>query len=575
MVHPAHKNLILVVDDDIVNRSLLEKALSEYEVMVADDGFYALQAIALRLPDLILLDIMMPEMDGFEVCRKLKEAPETAEIPIIFITGLNDHRKISQGFEEGAVDFITKPFEITEVRARVNTHILLKNAKESVLYKNNHLQKIINEQTINSNLARRVLHLINSTPPRHINLNKMHCLFIHIISQPCYNEGGDHFLIRTLPESEQRPERTVISIKDQSGHSVNCILRSIVTDLIHNNILHNHQELSVEESISLLNNTILETDLFEDDDFLTGLTAELHHSDLMFHFSSAGHPPFILIRNGIVHSLPKTSRPGTNLPLAFQEGISFTGDSIQLQDGDKILLYTDGLTDMPLVQNNQPLTSADLITIIKDILTNDAPSHISSIMDLLLDKMSQLGTGHDPAQDHFLDDITLLGLEIEGQYPQEELLLTDISDIDQEITDSIETIHGYCAEKDIHINKLRFQMALSELILNAWVHGSRKDPGKTIRLRWWVSNDLNIEISDQGPGFTASAMPNPRELVNRIKNSGRGIYIIKRQTDSARWLDGGSRAIVSFKISACRWGEDLQKTGTACVNLWRPHDSQI
>jgi CheY-like chemotaxis protein len=575
MVHPAHKNSVLIVDDDLVNSELLKRALCDYEIKVAEDGFAALQAITCCRPDLILLDVMMPGMDGFEVCRKLKEMPETAEIPIIFITGLSDHRKVNQGFQEGAVDFITKPFEINEVRARVNTHLSLKEAKESLQYKNAHLQRIIHEQTINSNLARRVLHLINSAPPRYTDLDNNRSLFIHIISQPCYKEGGDHFLIRTLPETEQRPKRTVISIKDQSGHSVNCILRSIVTDLIHNNILYNHPELAVEESIGLLNNTILGTDLFEGDDFLTGLTAELTHSDLNFRFSSAGHPRFILIRNGLALFLPQAAGPGANLPIGFQEGIPFTGDSLQLQEGDKILFYTDGLTDMPLIQTDQPLTPVELIAIIQGILTESPPSHISALMDQLIEKTRQLSTRQDATQDHFSDDITLVGLEIEGLYPQEELVLTDIADIDQAISHSIETIHQHCTNRGLRIDKSQFQMPLSELILNAWAHGNQKDPAKTIRLRWWISNDLNIEIRDQGQGFSASALKNPCEPTNRLKSYGRGIYLIKRQTDSARWLDGGSRAIISFKTSVCRWGQKSQKTGNDSFNLWQPHCRQI
>nr|MBF0223793.1 response regulator [Desulfobulbaceae bacterium] len=120
-------NSILIVDDDLVGRTLLKGALDEYETALAEDGFTALKTISASHPDLILLDVNMPGMDGFEVCKKLKESPATAEIPIIFITGLSQTTDISRAFREGAVDFITKPFEISEVQARIKTHLTLKN----------------------------------------------------------------------------------------------------------------------------------------------------------------------------------------------------------------------------------------------------------------------------------------------------------------------------------------------------------------------------------------------------------------------------------------------------------------
>jgi PAS domain S-box-containing protein len=126
---------ILIVDDTITNLQVLREMLLEdkYTVRAAINGETALIALQQHLPDLILLDIMMPTMDGYEVCRRVKNNPETAAIPIIFITALSDSFDKIAGFELGAVDYITKPFDVAEVRARVRTHLsLYKQQQENV-----------------------------------------------------------------------------------------------------------------------------------------------------------------------------------------------------------------------------------------------------------------------------------------------------------------------------------------------------------------------------------------------------------------------------------------------------------
>ena len=117
---------VLVVDDTEANIDILVEALdSEYEVSVAMDGESALETVNTDPPDLILLDIMMPGIDGYEVCRRLKSEPETSGIPIIFITAMSEIENKTKGLELGAVDYVTKPFETTEVKARVKTHLSL------------------------------------------------------------------------------------------------------------------------------------------------------------------------------------------------------------------------------------------------------------------------------------------------------------------------------------------------------------------------------------------------------------------------------------------------------------------
>ena len=119
---------ILIVDDTIANLQLLAGMLKEdgYKVRPASSGKIALEAIAKKAPDLILLDIKMPEMDGYEVCTRLKSNPITYHIPVLFISALTDVGDKLRAFEVGGLDYINKPFQIEEVKARVSTHLQLK-----------------------------------------------------------------------------------------------------------------------------------------------------------------------------------------------------------------------------------------------------------------------------------------------------------------------------------------------------------------------------------------------------------------------------------------------------------------
>jgi two-component system, NtrC family, sensor kinase len=121
--------LILVVDDTPANLAVTSEALTDagFEVAIAKDGERALKQAERNLPDLILLDVMMPGIDGFETCRRLKASPITQEIPIIFMTALSDATDKVSGFNLGAVDYITKPFQEAELLARVKTHLQLRH----------------------------------------------------------------------------------------------------------------------------------------------------------------------------------------------------------------------------------------------------------------------------------------------------------------------------------------------------------------------------------------------------------------------------------------------------------------
>ena len=149
---------ILIVDDQPTNLQVLTQILRarQYRVRPAPSGSLALGAAEYDPPDLVLLDIMMPEMDGFEVCRRLKVHPVLKGIPVIFISALDDIADKIQGFRVGGVDYITKPFQAEEVLARVETHLAMQRMQRELERYSQHLELLVEEKTreiSNSQLA--------------------------------------------------------------------------------------------------------------------------------------------------------------------------------------------------------------------------------------------------------------------------------------------------------------------------------------------------------------------------------------------------------------------------------------
>jgi signal transduction histidine kinase len=166
--------LVLIVDDTPTNLEVISETLSDagFDVAIATSGDRALQQIERRLPDLILLDVMMPGINGFETCRRIKANPRTNHIPIIFMTALSDTDSKVQALEMGAVDYIAKPFHAKEVLARVRTHLqlyyLTQNLADQVAQRNAELQasqlQLIQNEKMSAlgNLVAGVAHEINN-----------------------------------------------------------------------------------------------------------------------------------------------------------------------------------------------------------------------------------------------------------------------------------------------------------------------------------------------------------------------------------------------------------------------------
>lgn len=418
------------------------------------------------------------------------------------------------------------------------------------------IKTLLKIQEINIGLAKSILQLTNGVPPRYMDCNKDLTLFFESILIPCNAEGGDHFLVWTPPRgTSSKNARTAISLKDQSGHQVGCILRSIITDLMHNSILQSDRHHALESRMIMLNNEICHSGLFMDDHFFTSINIEIDHETMKLKYVSAGHPPFLVIRGEKVMSLPGTDQEGANIPMGILPDVSFTSGEFRLMDGDRLILYTDGLIEMPLRRQNKVISVTELKDLIRQLIHKKPDMPASDLMKCLLTDISQqsretvipAGNRH-PHANTSADDVTLICIEIENKNRYTEQILKP-ANMD-ELCDSINTLYIQLAEqwRERDFKELsRLRLVIEESLLNAWKHGNREVSHKPITVRWRFGNDFHLKVIDEGEGFNPDQVTDPTFKENREKEFGRGIFIIRHFGDIVNWTDGGKQLHVIFK----------------------------
>ncbi len=563
MTPDADRQTILIVDDVPTNIRVLDQLLrGAYEIRATTRGAEAMEiAAGDDPPDLILLDIIMPEMDGYEVCRRLKADERSRHIPLVFITSRSEEAEETRGFEMGAVDYITKPFSPDIVRARVKTQMDLKRYRDHLRRTNNRLRQELKKQEINIDLAKKILGLINNAAsrPRHIPLSDDLTLFVDVLSIPCYAEGGDHYFVQSVTTEKGR-RKTLISLKDQSGHEVGCVLRSILTDLSHNRIIQNDPGAGTGTALSRLNTDICRSGLLGPENFFTAIAAEIDHADLMFRYVSAGHPPLLLIRGDMVRPLPAAGDPGANIAVGIAETIPFREGACRLAPGDRLILYTDGLTEMPVAKGQGMIDAKTLHTIAAALLKTEwdpgsGPLPAAVLMHRLLARIATVSGETVRAADASGiqrntsgDDVTLMCLEVEPTAPSEETILRpeDSRDLGLRADDLCGQLLCDVSARGYGIPAHAIRTALTEAVVNAWHHGNRQHPDSPITVRRRYGNDLHLEVVDQGEGFDSDTLPNPTLAENLTNPSGRGVFLIRHLADSVAWKDGGRRVDITF-----------------------------
>ena len=354
MSDSVRKKMVLVVDDSPENIDLLGNVLSQdYEIKVALSGEKALKiAGSEKPPDIILLDIMMPGMDGYEVCRRLKSDAKTQDIPVIFISSMSEVEDETKGLEVGAIDYITKPIRSPIVQARVKSHIELKEAREYLKNQNEILEhrveertrelldlervefelraaqeKVENELNIAAQIQRSILQSNFPAFPEHSEFD------LYAMMVPAREVGGDFYDFFFIDD-----DHLAVIIADVSDKGVPAALFTMISRTIIRSIVR--QRKSPSQVLTETNDLLCEGN--DTGMFVTVFLAYYHLPSGQFTYSNGGHNPALSFGpNGASKKLARKHGPA----LGVRPGLTYKEDIETLEPGQIIVLYTDGVTE--------------------------------------------------------------------------------------------------------------------------------------------------------------------------------------------------------------------------------------
>jgi sigma-B regulation protein RsbU (phosphoserine phosphatase) len=384
---------ILIVDDNVRNLQVLGGLLQKEGLSVefALDGKSALSWLEKKKFDLILLDIMMPGMDGYEVCSIIKKNPAISEIPVIFLTANIEPESIVRGFETGAVDYITKPFVQSELLIRVRTQLKIRKSQEQIIDYLNEIEE--KSKNINDSIeyARYIQEAIIGISE--VNLESLPEHFI--INLPKAILSGDFYWIARVEQN------TIIAVMDCTGHGVPGALMSILGITLLNEIVLDEHIISPEKILESLREKIVIT-LGERmgyeriKDGMEGAVICFNSSSGKLQYSASFNPLLI------IHSNKISEIKGDRLPIGFYEVKgNFTLNEIILKAKDTIYLFSDGIID----QFGGPNNKRFMLKYLKEILLTNHSKTMARQKELLSDVLNRW-------KDKLVqtDDILVLGI---------------------------------------------------------------------------------------------------------------------------------------------------------------------
>jgi phosphoserine phosphatase RsbU/P len=384
MNEPDSKKTVLLVDDAPANIQVVNSILKDiYKIRIATNGPKALElAKVAPPPDLILLDVMMPEMDGYEVCTRLKSDPDTLEIPVIFLTGQTEVEDETRGFDVGAVDYIHKPFSPAVVKARVQTHLVLRGIREQLAQQLLSIQKELET-------ARQIqMSILPSEIP------KIEGLDIAARYVPMASVAGDFYDFIVVDE-----KHIGILVADVSGHGMPAALIASMLKIA----LSAQAERAADPAQVLLGLNEALCGKFQHH-YVTAAYLFVDTAKRTLTYAGAGHPP-LLLWGGATEGVRAVEENG--LFLGKFEFATYSSVELPLQPGDWGLLYTDGISE-----TTNPAGIEFGTERFREFLATEQNTSADHFANRLLEELSHWsarGEGED-----LDDDITLVALHVNG-----------------------------------------------------------------------------------------------------------------------------------------------------------------
>jgi phosphoserine phosphatase RsbU/P len=389
---------ILIVDDGF-DRKIISRILYRegYEVIEAEDGAEGLKLCLETLPDLVLLDINMPKLDGYGLCSLLGQNEQTTNIPVIFLTSMDDSRDKIIGLEMGAVDYITKPYDISEVTARIKNQLKIYHLTKDLLRVNNELRE--KQLQLDTDLKAAALIQKSLLPSNHLQIDNID---LEWRFYPCDLIGGDIFNILRLDK-----DHLAIYMIDVSGHGVPAALVTVsITQTLHSH-MENYKSIKCDGQCNYMlhpSDLLLTLDkeypMERFDKYFTMIYMVLNLRNGNLIYSNAAHPYPVLLNSQ--NKLELLKEGGSIIGL--RGGIPFSEGMINLRSGDKIILYTDGLIEY---QNNK----GDFYGENKfyNFLIKNINQSINNLTGDLFNELRQFGNGAT-----LRDDISFLAFGYKG-----------------------------------------------------------------------------------------------------------------------------------------------------------------
>ena len=374
---------LLLVDDAPANIQIANSILKDsYKIRIATNGAKALELASVTpLPDLILLDVMMPEMDGYEVCTRLKMSAETRDIPIIFLTGQTEIEDETKGFDVGAVDYIHKPLSPAIVKARVQTHLVLRGIRKQLA-----LQLLTIQKELET--AREIqLSILPEEIP------KIGGVDIAARYIPMTSVAGDFYDFIVVDE-----KHLGILVADVSGHGMPAALIASMLKIA----LAAQESHAADPAQLLLGLNQALCGKFQRH-YVTAAYLFLDMLKGTLRYAGAGHPPLLLwSRSEGVRALEEN---GLFLGKFPQAAYSFV--ELPLKAGDWALLYTDGIPE-----TTNPLQIEFGTDRFKHFLETERSTSADRFADRLLKELSQWSVRNSGEDSD--DDVTLVAIHVDG-----------------------------------------------------------------------------------------------------------------------------------------------------------------
>jgi len=373
---------VLLVDDAKANLDILVEGLkADHKLSLALNGEMALQIAIRTPPDLVLLDIVMPGLDGYEVCRRLRQMPETAEVPIMFLSSLEEVQNKTLGFEAGANDYLTKPFEMLEVKARVRSLLKAKAYSDAVK------EQMASELRVAREIQMGML------PHDFAAVEHDYGLSFGAVLEPAREVGGDLYGVCSAG-----PKRLVVFMGDVSGKGIPASM--FMVRAISLAQLLSREVAEPERILSRLNDELAADN--PSGMFVTFLCATFDSGSRRLSFANAGHCRPVLLPFG---EPARWAVKDLGTALGFEPGLEFERTELSLHDGDALILYSDGVSEA--FNGHEECYGNERLLVDAGALSGQSAAAMTSG---LLGKVRAFVAGAPPS-----DDIAILSLKMNGE----------------------------------------------------------------------------------------------------------------------------------------------------------------